>query len=136
MKIVAVTVQKVDRKFVHAFLAVENIPIEALNLYEKNSKNHIGNKNILERIRSEYEKFQRANVTLSQYFNRDVIIGNISRSGQHCNIIVPEISRLPLILAKSYAGKFFHGVKLCDIRATGPIKMDSSLTFMINGMNG
>ena len=106
MKIATVTLPKVDRKFCHAFLAVENIPIEALNLYEKNSKNHIGNKNILERIRSEYEKFKSANVTLSQYFNREVIIANISRSEQYCTINVSEISRLPLILARNYNGKF------------------------------
>ena len=49
MEIASVTVPKVERKFCHAFLAVENIPLEALNLYERNSKNHVGNTKILEK---------------------------------------------------------------------------------------
>ena len=136
MKIASVTVPKVDRKFVHAYLAIENIPLEALQLFERNSKNHIGNRNILGKIQTEYEKFRNSNVTLAQYFNRDVIIGKISRSGQYCNVNVSEITKLPLILATNYDGKFFHGVQLSDIRATGPIKMDSSLIYIWNGMNG
>ena len=136
MEIASVTVPKVERKFCHAFLAVENIPLEALNLYERNSKNHVGNTKILEKIRDEYEKFKCANLTLPQYFNRQIIVGNISRSGKYCTINELEISRLPLILAKDYNGKFFHGVKLSDVRATGPIKMDSSLIFTWNGLNG
>ena len=86
MKIASVTVPKVERKFCHAFLAAENIPIEVLNLYERNSKNHIGNAKILEKIQVEYEKFKSANLTLAQYFNREIIIANISRTGKHCTI--------------------------------------------------
>ena len=123
MKIASVTVPKVDRKFVHAYLAIENIPLEALQLFERNSKNHIGNRNILGKIQTEYEKFRNSNVTLAQYFNRDVIIGKISRSGQHCNVNVSEITKLPLILATNYDGKFFHGIQLPDVRASDPIKI-------------
>ena len=136
MKIASVTVPKVDRKFVHAYLAIENIPLEALQLFERNSKNHIGNRNILGKIQTEYEKFRNSNVTLAQYFNRDVIIGKISRSGQFCNVNVSEITKLPLILATDYNGKFFHGIQLSDVRASGPIKMDSGLIFTWKGMNG
>ena len=54
MKIASVTLPKIDRKFVHAYLAIENIPLEALQLYERNSKNHIGNRTISEKIQLDY----------------------------------------------------------------------------------
>ena len=66
MKLIGVNATKIDQKFLHAYLTIEKVPLEALHLRERNSKNYIGNSKLLNEIKSEYAKFKESNVTLNQ----------------------------------------------------------------------
>ena len=136
MNLIAINLPKVDQKFLMAFLSIQEIKPEELNLYEKGRKQYIGNKRIAKIITDEYAKFHSYNCTIGDYFNREVIIAKISKMNDYCTFNTREIRKYPLFMVKNHNGKFFYGHTIHNLKAEYPVKISPQILLSLYGRPG
>ena len=125
-----------DAQFVMCYLMVNQINYSELALKKSKNWNTITNRQIVDKIKMQYQYFLLSGKQLGEFFDRQIVIVRETRgrnSPPQFIIETEEINSRPIFIIMDRNQRVKHGADLRKFTSEKPIKMPIKLIFEIHG---